>query len=981
MDSFENLLKSATNYIDSGKFSQAIGLYEKALKKAKPKEKAKIKGELAYCYLRSGDLNSALKEAREAEESFARLGDEIELARTRLLLTRVLLEMGRDEEAKDLSMKIYESYKGTAQHKIVGLCQKFIGRAFAQLGDYLRGRKFLQDSLSTFRRADDEMEMLIVYNYLANVDFATSDYKQALVNLKEGLSIAQKRENKRNEALILNNIGMLYRKTGRWAKAEDYLNRSLKIKKKMSDPIHLAHGYISLGRLKALQRDLGGSEELLKKSLALSQAHSYERAEAMSLESLADVAKERGDLGLARDCYQRTLDIGRRLGQKDLINQVQRRRAELFLAEGKGLDEASECVQEALRISQSLGDKFEEGCCYRVQALIFEAQGNLDGAKESFQKAVRVLESIEDRFELGRTLLEQGRFTASALKERERGLELLQEADRLFSDMGPGCGHYRGLAKLEMARVELLFSHSDEVLNFIAEAETLLGEKEALKVTARLRSQVESRLDSATDSEENPYLLLKELSFKPTSEAGLRNHLKSLLHTIAERVGADQGFVAYRETDGLKVAERVKLREEEAEKVLHLLATNSFEPGRLTVKLSADGKFSSLKVGALLVMPLGLKERLDGILYLAQKPDRGGWRQEDVQFFVAASEHIHRVVDELRVEGLEAENLVLKAYQIADSYGFSRLITDDKKMKEVLRVVEKIKDALEGVLLTGKSGTGKELIAKLIHYSSQRALGPFVTVDCASITESLLEDELFGHIKGAFTGATQERRGKFEEANGGSIFLDEISTLKPDLQVKLLRILEEGEMQRRGDNRWRKVDVRVIAATNKDLQAEVNAGRFREDVFYRLNCFPIELPPLRQRKGDMPLLVNYFLERFNRENHHKKIMTPEAMEKLMEYDFPGNVREVKNLIRRAVTLADGDIITPSLVEIGKKRASVLPPKGGSLPEKIALMEREECLTALEKSNWKITEAANMLGVPRTTLHNKMKKLNIYTEGE
>ena len=444
-------------------------------------------------------------------------------------------------------------------------------------------------------------------------------------------------------------------------------------------------------------------------------------------------------------------------------------------------------------------------------------------------------------------------------------------------------------------------------------------------------------------------------------------------------MGADQGFVAYREADGLRVAERMKLREEEAERALSLLAADSLEPGELLVKLSPDGKFSPLRAGAFMVMPLGLREKLDGMVYLAQKPGRIGWRKEGVQFFVAASEHIHRVVAEPRVEGLGAENLVLRAYQIADSYGFPRLITNNQKMKEVLRVVDRIKDAQGAVLLIGESGTGKGLIAKLIHFRGQRALGPFVTVDCASITESLAEDELFGHIKGAFTGATQDRRGKFEEANGGTIFLDEVSTLKPDLQVRLLRVLEEGEVQRRGDNRWRKVDVRVIAATNKDLQAEVKAGRFREDVFYRLNCFPIELPPLRQRKGDIPLLVNYLLGRFSRGNHHKKVITPEAMEKLMEYDYPGNVREMKNLIKRAVVYADGDMITPDLITSSSGKG--LQIKGFSefslnLRKRVEKVEAQAIAEALSSHSWNRTKAAKVLGISYPSLLKKIKSYGL-----
>jgi len=960
MEKLDDLIKSAKDHQSRGKFSRAIELYQQALKKANPEEKGRIKKWKATCLFKLGNFEEALKEIKAAEKIFLSSGDSIELSSVHLLESRIYVELGDYVLAKEYGQMGYSVLRKTDRKQEIGIAQRLLGRVYAQGGDHEKGNDFLFDSLSTFRLLGDEEEQLNSYNCLANANFIVSDWAQGLKNLNKGLILARKIGNKWQEAMILGNLGTVYRKMGKWQLARGYLKQSLDFFEKLGDKIEIARRNIASGRLDLLLRNWDNASKHFERALIFSQEHGYEREEAMSLESLGDLVKERGDFNLARDYYQRTLDLGRKLGHKDLINQVQRRRAELFLMEGQNL-EASEYCEEALKVSQSLGDRLEEGCCFKVQALIHEVQGNLEEAREIFEKAVSILESIKDKFELGRTFLEQGRFTASALKERGLGIELLREADRLFAEIGPGCQYYRGLVKMQMAKAEMLFSHPDEALNLIAQTEAIFGEleeKDALKDTAKHRSQVERHLDRATNSEENPYLLLKELSLKPPSEAGLRSHLKNLLLTLNQRVGADLGFVAYRETLGLKVAERVKLREEEAEKALHLLAANSLEPGRLMIKLSADGKFSPLKVGAFLVMPLGLKGRLDGILYLAKKPGRIGWRQDDVNFFVAASEHIYRIVADLRVEGLEAENLVLRAYQIADRCGFPRLITEDGRMKKVLRKVVRVKDAQEPVLLTGESGTGKELVARLIHYSGQRALGPFVTVDCASITESLLEDELYGHVKGAFTGATQERRGRFEEANGGSIFLDEISTLKPDLQAKLLRVLEEGEVQRRGDNRWRRVDVRVIAATNKDLQAEVKAGSFREDVFYRLNCFTIELPPLRERKGDIALLIDHFIG--VRDNGGKQIrgVTPEAMEVLMEYDYPGNVRELRNLIRRAVTFTDdGDMITPTLVSFSGRGEKDFSESSLNLRKRVEKVEAQTIAKALSLHSWNKTKAA------------------------
>ncbi len=871
-------------------------------------------------------LDRAEAKAGEAirEIITSQLEDSVQAAWVYTLTTEVKIEIGKYLEAEHFAFKAFEVLKDSAENRLKGRVQWCIGRVYKNLGDMDKARIYLEDSRSTYRTIGYKQGELEALNGLIHLDFIGSDWSSAKKRLRYAYRLNEESGDQRGMALCLTNLATVLRHTAEHNAAEKALKESIQIKEKLGDPLLLTHSWISLARLYLRERRWSQASRLIQRAKKVSQEHNLPRELAMSLESEGELHFERKEYAKAKGSYLEALKIGREISPEgDVVAELCRKLADLYAAT-RDPDKAIEYGQKALEVSTKLGDGFEQGCSHRALAMGYNLKGMNDKAQEGFAKAVTIFRGIGEKFELGRTLLEQGRFAACALKVRERGLKLLQEAHRLFTEIGPECRYYCGLAKLQMAKAEMLFSHPDVAQNFISEAETIfvdLNDKERLKDTAELRLEIESRFCKATESEENPYLLLKELSLKPPSEAGLRGHLKRLLHTIAERVRADQGFVAYKEADDLKVAERVRLREQEAEKALRLLATNSLEPGELLVKLSAAGRFSSLNARNLLVMPLGLKGRLDGILYLAQKPGRIGWRKEDVQFFVAASEHIHRIVADLRVEGLEAENLVLRAYQTADTYGFPRLITADRKMKAVFRIVDKIKDALGVILLIGESGTGKEIIAKLSHYSSQRALGPFVTVDCASMTDSLLEDELYGHIKGAFTGATRERRGKFEEANGGSIFLDEISTLKPDLQAKLLRVLEQGEVQRRGENRWRKVDVRVIAATNKNLEAEVRAGRFREDVFYRLNCFPIEIPPLRQRKGDIPLLVEHFIRESCSENGGKQIkgVAPEAMEKLMEYDFPGNVRELRNLIKRAVVLADGDMITPDLVnpEIGK----------------------------------------------------------------
>ncbi len=331
----------------------------------------------------------------------------------------------------------------------------------------------------------------------------------------------------------------------------------------------------------------------------------------------------------------------------------------------------------------------------------------------------------------------------------------------------------------------------------------------------------------------------------------------------------------------------------------------------------------------------------------------------------------------LRTRQLETENIQLRS-ELLKNYDFSAIIARSQPMQEVLKMVARVVETEATVLILGESGTGKELIARAIHYNSGRKNGPLVVVNCPSIPDNLLESELFGHVKGAFTGATRDRRGKFEQANGGTIFLDEIGDLKPELQAKLLRVLQERVIERVGGDRPIEVDVRILAATNRNLEKLVQEGVFREDLYYRLSVFPIRIPPLRERREDIPHLAQYFLNKFGSSKRMR--ISPEAMDALMAYDWPGNVRELENVMERATILADGGVIgldvLPAHVVHGRKAEPGASDGGTGDVHSLAEIEKEAILNALNKCHGNQTAAAKMLGIPRHVLIYRMKKLGI-----
>ncbi|HWU37811.1 MAG TPA: sigma-54 dependent transcriptional regulator [Candidatus Acidoferrum sp.] len=336
----------------------------------------------------------------------------------------------------------------------------------------------------------------------------------------------------------------------------------------------------------------------------------------------------------------------------------------------------------------------------------------------------------------------------------------------------------------------------------------------------------------------------------------------------------------------------------------------------------------------------------------------------------------------LHLKDLERENVTLRQ-ELKERTGLETIIADSPQMQAVLEMIVRVAPTETTVLILGESGTGKELIARAIHASSPRTGGPFVAVNCAAIPENLLESELFGHVRGAFTGAIRDRVGKFEAAERGTIFLDEIGEMRPELQVKILRCLEERVLERVGDNKLIRVDVRVLAATNKDLTKAIQAGEFREDLYYRLNVVPLQIPPLRERREDIRPLVQHFLKRLGASS--RLTITPEAFKALESYEWPGNVRELENALERAmifhredaITLADlpETVRTPKVKETASLPVS-LPEAGISLEE----VEKELILRALQKHDWNQSRAARYLGITRHTLLYRIEKHNILRPG-
>jgi len=463
---------------------------------------------------------------------------------------------------------------------------------------------------------------------------------------------------------------------------------------------------------------------------------------------------------------------------------------------------------------------------------------------------------------------------------------------------------------------------------------------------------------------------------------GFKNLLNKIMDIAIESVGAERGFVVLKnDTEGLEVkvarniaqsdiGESVEISFSAVKNVVEkrepILTTNAKKDPRL----KDANSIMLYNIISIIAVPLISRGNIIGVIYLDTRTSNKVFTEEHLKFLKAFSEVAAIAIENVHYrEGLQKENILLKQ-RIGEKYSINEVVGKSKKMQEIMEVVHRVSVSDIPVLLEGESGAGKELIARTIHYSGLRRNGNFMPVYCGGFPENLLESELFGYKKGAFTGAVENKPGLFEEANGGTFFLDEISEVPISIQVKLLRVLEEGKFRRLGETKEKQVDVRIISATNKELLTLVKEGKFREDLYYRIKGIKISLPPLRKRKEDIPILIHHFLKKYSSGD---KRISKDAVQLMMKYKWPGNIRELENVISSAIVMCKGD-------EIIEKD---LPPElleDADMLENLSLnmLEKQTIINAMKLAKGNKTLAAKALGISKKTLLNKIKGYGIFT---
>ena len=923
----------------------------------------------------------------------------------------ILLGLARYDEAKEKGESAYRILKNTSRNKRIAQVQLLLGNVFVATGDLKNAREMLQDAIAFFRRAEDEKGTAEAYNKLAQVFFIQAEFDRAIEALGAAAEHAQKvPAGSIMISRISGNLGRIHLLLGEWDKASRRLQESIQQNEPEKNELSVCKNLLSLGYAAAQQRRFKEAEEFYRGAYVLIQKLDLKRERAIYYEYQAEMALERKDFNAASQNVSQAIQLGEEMApHSSLLCQSYRIFAQIHLATQK-LHMAENYCQKAWELARSLNERMEGGVLYRIWAQIAKEKNNQKLARERFEESLSLLEKIGCRFELARTYLYAG---DAEVFEIQNAFEYLKKAQNLFKELFPEKSdeydYYEGLCQLALAKANLLSADFDRSIDNLNQAELRLSRiktesstdrEEILQTIAEYRKEVEKKAAKRSLSLDNQYNVVRRfLSEVETAETDTahpvnkEDEVNRNLRILAKKIQADRGFIILKneEDQFSPPLFSFNLTAEETEK-LHL--SFSRLNGELTslkepiYSTSGQGRIffeTDKEIASLLLIPLKTDDEIKGLLYLDREKNglsADPFHSEDLNLAVAFAEIMSLKVAEIENRKLGEENLRLKE-QLKDKSAFSNIITQNSDMLEILWKLHQVKDTNLSILLEGETGTGKDQVAKAIHYNSNRKNKNFVVVNCAAFPETLLENELFGHKKGAYTGASQDKTGFIQEADGGTLYLDEIAEINPATQIKLLRVLEEKEYTRLGDTKPKKVDIRVISATSLKIKEQIEKGMFRKDLFFRLNTIHATMPPLRKRKEDIPLLVNHFVKIHTAAGADKMPQPSYAiMELFNSYDWPGNVRELENEVKRLVAIKDGEAVVASDLlseKFGMDEETDI--KNLSLYERVAAWEKQFILKALIENNWVKKTAATALGIPESSLRFKIKQLKIKTPVE
>lgn len=991
---------SAVDYLQSSLRALELGSRQQTVGD-RDREALEIRIRIAECRRQQGLFPEAAEELRACAE--LAVADELLHARVLVSLSRVRQAQGEHAEALELAREGFNRLSLSDHHADVGVAQIVMGICHASMGQPLKADEFFQDALATYRRIGDGVSQAHVLNNLAILAKGQARWNKALQLYDRAEGLLQRNGATAETVALHLNKAIVYRKMGRRAEAMASAIQGSRGARSRGDQAFLTRFCLVLGQLYTEDSRFADAEQSLLEARVTAERQSMGRELALVDEFLGDLMRALGRFEEAGSNYalaeERALEVS---SANDVLAEVRRRQAELAIELGD-IDLALSTAESGLEIARRCGEKYESAFLLRVRGTAQLLAGDRDSGLASIEASIAVFRELNLVGDLSQTLMQIAGVHASEESADVDGLlrsrACLREAATLEDESGrvDHCG-----IQLLLARTELALGNHDDALLCLFEVERIgCGHDPEIVVEAdELRLQIERRMTDSALEFLPDYNLLAGLPEMVDDDDFVQGEaLARVLEATCRRLGAERGLVAVRRGVGkgrldvlaVRGLNRVTARGL-GQRALLLNPDDECDGVRVWSQTATGSDWAELLAAergplasALAFRAVEPDSSVESVVYFDADPGPDGTTPFDPESIAVASTLVELLRGAVFRDAREAAGVRSADTQVGVH---AKVVTQSDRVMHVLELCSKVAPSPYTVLLEGETGTGKGLMARLIHDLSGRKERPLVIVNCAAIPDGLLESELFGHVKGAFTGADQAKQGLIVAAEGGTLFLDEVGKMPLPMQAKLLQFLDDHRVRPVGGTASIDVDVRVICASKRDLEGMVRSEEFLEDLYYRLLDFPIEVPPLRERGGDIQLLAEVFIERASRRLERKPLrMTRSASALLRGYRWPGNVRELEKVITRAVLMSsDDDRIRdrhlPAQLQNGVVDASSSVPEGAPRPmkEQVAELERQIIRTTLERTAWNRSEAARQLRISYPTLLQKIRIYKLAADG-
>jgi transcriptional regulator with GAF, ATPase, and Fis domain/tetratricopeptide (TPR) repeat protein len=882
----------------------------------------------------------------------------------------------------------------TDDHLEVANLQVTMGVCHHRLGRMGKAEEFYNDALATYRRIDDKLGMAILYNNLALLLKNACRWDRALDYQQKSIRMADAHGATHLLARLCLNEGIILRKSERHGEARASFEKCLRLSRSLGDVDRQAKVNLALGHLEMLDGHLVRAEELILEGKHLSDQAGFLREATIADEYMGDILIQRGEYDSALYNYGLGLEKTRTLGTvTDLEGELLRRCAHAYLLQGD-MTRAVESAEAALAVCSSCGEDYEIGFCHETLGAGLLALDRPVEAENHFKEAISVFQGQNLPIQACESILG---YLDAMLDEASQ--ETLMNLRRLLNEALEGDGARRNddlFSRLQvgLAEIQIRLGQLDEAMLTVCEIERILGSQgggQLNKIASRLRLRIEKGLMGEGEDLEEHLSAVSSISGFVRGNGDPELDLTPVLRSSVIRTGADCGFIALLDDhDEIDVTACEQLSAELASQT-SAWYVDRHHSGQITgpvlvSQLDHDHDLVrhvphlAVAIRSCLIIPVALQGELRGVMCLGLTNDahEGLSLKPSLELLSTSMGFLALALTDRRYAFEERRGRAMVMVQERVDC-FDNIITGNSKMLEMLGLVTRVAPSELTVLVHGATGTGKGLLAYSIHALSRRAKKRFLAINCSAIPEALLESELFGHVKGSFTGAYTDKKGLLAEAEGGTVFLDEIGKLPLSMQGKLLHFLDTKIVRPVGSNEEHRVDVRIVCATKRDLRDRVDASEFLEDLYYRLADFPIQVPPLKDRADDIPMLAPYFIERYVKDSDMALPgMTAAFLDALVRYDWPGNVRELEKALNRAIVLANGDnmlrleYLPPVIAGQALDRDSGQPVQ--PLRETIQAVEAREITQALKVTGGNKSHTARLLGISYPSL---LKKVRLY----